>query len=194
MSKKIDICENDLDTLALFSNGFDREYHIREICSFLSISHGTSQTILSRLEEKQVLVSSIRGKTRIFRIKNGEIAIQYFILAEHFKKIRFLEQNPYVAEILNKIYAYVDGIMLLFGSYANGTESKGSDIDIFVAGTCDEKEIAQIGRIYDMEINLKRYPSPAFTPPGRQDPLLVEIRKNHIVWKNAETFIREVLA
>ena len=31
MSKKIDICENDLDTLGLFSNGFDREYHIREI-------------------------------------------------------------------------------------------------------------------------------------------------------------------
>lgn len=65
MSKKIDICENDLDTLALFSNGFDREYHIREICSYLPISHGTP-TILSRLEEKQVLVSSQRGKTRIF--------------------------------------------------------------------------------------------------------------------------------
>lgn len=58
--------------------------------------------------------------------------------------------------------------MLLFGSYANGTESKSSDIDIFIAGTCNEKEIAQIGSIYDMEINLKHYPSPAFTPPARQ--------------------------
>ena len=84
--------------------------------------------------------------------------------------------------------------MLLFGKYANGTESKGSDIDIFIAGTCNEKEIAHIGRIYDMEINLKHYPFPAFTPHGRQDPLLIEIRKNHIVWKNAETFVREVLA
>ena len=194
MSKKIDICENDLNILTLFSDGYDREYHIREICSYLPISHGTSQTILSRLEEKQVLVSSQRGNTRIFRIKKGEIAMQYFILVEHFKKIRFLQQNPYISEILNKIYAYADGTMLLFGSYAKGTESKDSDIDIFIGGICNEKEIARIGRIYDKEINLKHYPSPAFTPAGWQDPLLIEIRKNHSVWKNAETFVREILA
>jgi len=194
MSKKIDISENDLNILTLFSDGYDREYHIREICTYLPISHGTSQTILSRLEEKQVLVSSQRGNTRIFRIKNGEIALQYFILVEQFKKIRFLQQNPYVSEILNKIYANTDGIMLLFGSYAKGTEGKDSDIDIFVGGLCNEKEIARIGRIYDREINLKHYPSPAFIPSGRQDPLLIEIRKKHIVWKNAETFVREILA
>ena len=194
MSKKIDICENDLTTLALFSNGYDQEYHIREICCYLPISHGTTQTILSRLEEKQVLVSSQRGKTRVFRIKNGEIAIQYFILAEVYKKICFLEQNPYISEILNKIYPYTVGITLLFGSYAKGTENKDSDIDIFVAGICDEREIAKVGRMYDMEIILKQYPAPAFTASKQQDPLLIEIGKNHIVWKNAESFVREVLA
>jgi uncharacterized protein len=194
MSKKIDICENDLNTLALFSNGYDREYHIREICCYLPISHGTAQTILSRLEEKKVLVSSQRGKTRVFRIKNGEIAIQYFILAELYKKICFMEQNPYISEILNKIYPYAGEITLLFGSYAKGTEDKDSDIDIFVAGICDEREIAKVGRMYDMEINLKQYPAPAFTASKQQDPLLIEIRKNHIVWKNAESFVREVLA
>ena len=193
MSKKIDICENDLTTLALFSNGYDREYHIREVCCYLPISHGTAQTILSRLEEKKVLVSSQRGRTRVFRIKNGEVAIQYFILAEVYKKICFLEQSPYISEILNKIYPYTIGITLLFGSHAKGTENKDSDIDIFVGGSCDEREITKIGRMYDMEINLKQYPAPAFTASKRQDPLLIEIRKNHIVWKDAEPFVREVL-
>jgi len=194
MSKKIDICENDLNTLALFSNGYDREFHIREICCYLPISHGTAQTVLSRLEIKQVLVSSHRGKTRVFRIKNGEIAIQYFILAELYKKICFIEQCPYISEILNKIYPYANGILLLFGSYAKGTENKDSDIDLFVAGSCDEREIRKIGKMYDMEINLKQYPASAFAAPKRQDPLLVEIRKNHVVWKNAEPFVREMLA
>ena len=193
MSKKIDICENDLTTPALFSNGYDREYHIREVCCYLPISHGTAQTILSRLEEKKVLVSSQRGRTRVFRIKNGEVAIQYFILAEVYKKICFLEQSPYISEILNKIYPYTIGITLLFGSHAKGTENKDSDIDIFVGGSCDEREITKIGRMYDMEINLKQYPAPAFTASKRQDPLLIEIRKNHIVWKDAEPFVREVL-
>ena len=90
------------------------------------------------------------GKTRVFSIKNGEIAIQYFILAELYKKICFIEQSPYISEILNKIYPYANGILLLFGSYAKGTENKESDIDLFVAGSCDEREIRKIGKMYDM--------------------------------------------
>ena len=44
MSKKTDICENDLITPALFSNGYDREYPVREICGYLPISHGITHS------------------------------------------------------------------------------------------------------------------------------------------------------
>lgn len=35
MSKKIDINENDLGVLALFTEGYDREFYIREISTIL---------------------------------------------------------------------------------------------------------------------------------------------------------------
>ncbi|WP_298667917.1 hypothetical protein [uncultured Methanofollis sp.] len=77
--------------------------YIREVCTYLPISPGTAQTVLVRLEDKSVLASSQRGKIRLFRIKSGEISIQYFILAEIYKKIRFMEENPYISGILDRV-------------------------------------------------------------------------------------------
>jgi len=179
--------------LALFSSGYDREYYIREICTYLPLSHGTAQTILVRLEQKRVLASSQRGRTRLFRIKPGEIARQYFVLAEIYKKIRFLEENPYVSEIMNKVSSYAEGTVLLFGSYARGNATEESDIDIFVAGTIDEREAAKIEKLYDVEVNTVVYPTDAFASRDRVDPLVIEVKRNHIVWKNAESFVREVM-
>lgn len=193
MSKKLDISETDLMVLALFSSGYDREYYIREVCTHLPISPGTAQTVLMRLEDKRVLASSKRGKIRLFRLKSGEIPIQYLILAEIYKKIRFMEEKPYISEVLNRVSSCTEGTALLFGSYAKGTETEASDLDIFVAGVHDEREVAKIGGMYGIEINIKSYPDAAFGPKYRSDPLVIEVKKNHIVWKNTEPFVREVM-
>lgn len=193
MSNKLDINEHDLMVLALFSNGYEREYYIREICSYVPVSHGTAQTILGHLEKKSVLVSSQRGKTRIFRIKPGEISIQYFILAELYKKICFMEEKPYISEIMNKIAGLTQGITILFGSYAKGCEKEDSDLDILVAGSYDDREVTKIERLYDVEVNILSYPADAFNSGNRTNHLVVEVQKNHIVWKNAESFVRAVM-
>jgi predicted nucleotidyltransferase len=194
MSKKLDITETDLMILALFSHGYDREYYIREVCTYLPISPGTAQTVLVRLEDKRVLASSQRGKIRLFRIKPSEISIQYFILAEIYKKIRFMEENPYISEVMDRVSSCTQGTTLLFGSYAKGTETEASDLDIFVAGRYDEGEVVKIGEMYGVEVNIKSYPDTAFGLKYLSDPLVLEVRKNHIVWKNTESFVREVMA
>jgi predicted nucleotidyltransferase len=193
MSKKIDINENDLSVLALFTGGYDREYYIREISTVLPLSHGTAQTILERFEKKLVLASTLKGKTRIFRIKPGEIAVQYFILAEQYKKIAFMEERPYETEVLNRIDPFTDGITLVFGSYAKGTETQESDLDLLVAGHCDEEKISRVGKMFDKEISIHRFAEDVFLKNDPRDTLLIEAKKHHIVWKNPERFVREVV-
>lgn len=193
MSKILDINEHALMVLSLFSNGYDREYYIREICTYIPVSHGTAQTILLNLEKKGVLASSQRGKNRFFRIKPGEISIQYFILAEMYKKICFMEEKPYISEIMNKVTDHTRGITLLFGSYAKGYAKADSDIDIFIAGSYDDREVLKIEKMYDSEVNIKAYPVDVFGTGDQSDPLVHEVVKNHIVWKNAESFVREVI-
>ncbi|MDD3621811.1 MAG: hypothetical protein PHQ81_05355 [Methanofollis sp.] len=189
----MDITENDLQVLALFSDGYDREYYIREVCTHLPLSHGTAQTVLVRLEEKRVLASSQHGKIRLFQIKPGEISIQYFVLAEIYKKIQCMEEHPSLSEVMDRVSSFTRGTTLLFGSYAKAMETEASDLDVFVAGTYDEQEVAKIGEMYDVEINVKAYPETAFDQKYRSDPLVREVKKNHIVWKNAELFVRAVM-
>lgn len=193
MSKKIDINESDLWVLSLFAEGYNREYYIREISTLLPISHGTAQTILERLEKKLVLSSSLRGKTRVFGIRTGEIAVQYFILAEQYRKISFIEEQPYVFEVLNKIDPFIEGITLLFGSYAKGTQTQDSDLDLVVAGTLNEKKISKIAQMYDMEVNVHAFAADAFRKADPRDTLLIEAKKHHIAWKNPELFVRAVI-
>ena len=194
MSKKLDISGNDLWVLSLFTEGYSREYYIREISTFLPISHGTAQSTLERLEKKLVLSSNLRGKTRIFRIKPGEMAIQYFILAEQYKKISFMEEKPYATEVLNRIHPFIEGISLLFGSYAKGTDMEDSDLDLLVAGHYHEREIKKIGKKYNIDINIRTFPEQVFEGIDPQDALLIEAKKHHIIWKNAEAFVRAVIA
>ena len=43
MYNKINITENGLQIISLFTNGFDREYYIREVEKLLKISSRTAQ-------------------------------------------------------------------------------------------------------------------------------------------------------
>ena len=39
---------------------------------------------------------------------------------------------------MGKIFHYVKGIVIIFGSYAKGIQKKSSDLDIMIIGKCDE--------------------------------------------------------
>ncbi|MCX6710529.1 MAG: hypothetical protein NTZ02_00385 [Candidatus Woesearchaeota archaeon] len=49
MYNKLNITENHLQALSLFTNGFEREYYIREVGKLLRISPRTAQLILEDL-------------------------------------------------------------------------------------------------------------------------------------------------
>lgn len=193
MYEKINITENHLHVLALFTKGYNREHYVREVGRLLGISPRTAQLILEDLEKKTVLESKIWGKIKTYKIKKGGAASDYFVLAEQYKKLSFLKSNPIAGEIINKITPYLKGMALVFGSYAKGIQKKGSDLDIFVAGTCDKAEVKRISETYGIDVSVKCYPKNIFAKSLREDILIREVLDSHIVFLNAEEFVRLVL-
>ena len=193
MYDKLNITENHLQVLSLFTNGFDRDYYIREVEKLLKISPRTAQLILGDLENKGILESKTKGKIRAYIIRINVLSKMYIAFTEQYKAILFLEKNLLVKEIIEKISPFVEGIGIIFGSYAKGVVKKESDLDIFVAGEYNNEEIKKISKTYGIEINVKRYPLKTFEKNVANDILLREILKNHIVFLNAEQFIKAVL-
>ncbi len=193
MYNKINITENGLQIISLFTNGFDREYYIREVEKLLKISPRTAQLILEDLENKGIIESKVKGKIKSYKLKINELSNRYLTFVEQYKSIAFMEKNLLVKEIIEKINPFIDGIGIIFGSYAKGTSSKESDLDIFVAGHYEKEEIKKVSRNLGIEISIKCYPLKTFKKNVNQDILLKEVLKNHIVFKNTELFIQKVL-
>ncbi|MBS3123549.1 nucleotidyltransferase domain-containing protein [Candidatus Woesearchaeota archaeon] len=192
MYKKLNITENHLRILSLFTNGFNKEYYIREVSKNLKLSPRTSQLILQDLEKKGILESKTIGKIKTYVLTKSYTCQSYLILAEQYKSIVFLEANLLIKEIIEKITPFIQGIGVIFGSYAKGNAEKKSDLDIFVVGTYQEKQVQNIAKVYGLDISIKSYPLKTFEDKLNHDYLLIEILKNHLVFLNVELLIKSV--
>lgn len=133
------------------------------------------------------------GKIRTFSLARNETARQYLVFTELYKRLSFLEREEFAGEVLTQVLPYVHGCAVLFGSYARGTADEGSDLDLFVAGNCDESAIQQRGRIYGIDINVTVYPQGIFAESFQKDHLLHEVLLNHIILRDPEYFINTVV-
>ena len=188
----IKVNDINLRILCLFTKGYNREFYIREVERLLKISSRTALVNLDKLEKKGILESKTRGKIKLYNIKKTSISKEYFLLTEQYKKIHFLEKNHLIKEILEKLGDTLEGIVVIFGSYAKRTQKEDSDLDLFVVGKYDESKIKEIGRKYGIEINIKSYPMKIFEREINEDILLKEVIENHILIKDAEEFVKRI--
>jgi len=182
-----------LRILSLFTKGYGKDYYIREVEKILNVSSRTALLILAKLEKKGVLISEIKGKIKTYSIRKSILSKEYFLLTEQYKKIRFLEKNHLIKEILEKVDNFLGGIIIVFGSYAKEIQKDDSDLDLFIVGKFDEDKIKQVGKRYGININIKNYPLKIFKKEINQDILLKEITGNHILIKGAEQFISGII-
>lgn len=182
----------DLRILSLFTKGYDKEYYIREVEKLLEVSSRTALVTLAKLEKKGILESKTKGKNKTYTIKKSSLSREYFVLTEQYKRIQFLEKNHLVKEVLEKADEFMQGMVIIFGSYAKGIQKDDSDLDLFVVGKYDEDKINQVGKKYGSDINIKSYPMKIFEKELHDDILLKEVVGHHIVIKDAEGFVRRV--
>ncbi|MBU0471062.1 MAG: nucleotidyltransferase domain-containing protein [Nanoarchaeota archaeon] len=118
---------------------------------------------------------------------------EFFLLTEQYKRIVFLENNHLIKEVLEKTDKHMQGIIIIFGSYAKNTQKDDSDLDLFIVGKYDENSIKEIGRKYGIKVNIKSYPMNIFEKKLFEDILLKEVAENHILINDAEGFVRRII-
>ncbi len=187
------LSEIKLDVLSLFTRGFNKEYYIREVERMLKISPRTAQRALEFFEKKSVLESVIKGKIRLYKMKQGSSAKIYLAIAEMHKRAKFFESHSLIKEVVEKISPSIKGVAILFGSYAKGTQKRESDLDIFIAGSCNLERIKAVSKMYGVKISVKMYPLNLFEKKSKEDFLIKEVLNNHIIIKGTETLIEVVV-
>ncbi len=167
MSEKLDI----IRFLSEFSlNG-------RSISRKLQVSPQTALNILDDLCSSGLVRTSKVGRNTMYSLEKSFHAIQYLVLAEMKKSLT-------IAKELQPLFFDLQGLydtILLYGSFAKGTYTKKSDVDLLFIGSVSDK-IKDVIAIFPRQVQYECVSWDEFS--SSQGHLFVEMKKNHIIFGN----------
>lgn len=161
--------------LDAFLSSPNARFYVRELQRKTSEDIKNIHQELQNLEGIGLLTSEVQGNQKYYSVNEN------FFLYPELKAIIF--KTTGVLGLLKKALNKLEGIdvSFIYGSYAQGTESKSSDVDIFIIGNPDLTELNEtivgLEEQLDREINYMSFDREEF-----------EMRK-----KNKEAFIMEVM-
>lgn len=161
-----------------------------------SLNQKSVANILNKMEDESLLKSKTFGKNKEFSLNldNTEVVRHFVAAAEHLRAAEFLKKNPVVREVLAKSGDALDGIVIIFGSYAKDMQKKDSDLDVFVAGAYNRNKVSKVSELYNLQVSVKNYPANTFRSAlKKRDILLSEVLKNHVIISGAEEFVNAVM-
>lgn len=131
--------------LYFFSNP-EAVLYVREIAQILRVDATNLSKELSRLEKAGVFVSKMRGNQKHYSV-NAAYPLYSELRSIVFKTIG-------VEGGLRSILERLEGIScaFIYGSFAEGKENAGSDIDLLIVGKPDEDKLIEMIGVFEKEV------------------------------------------
>ncbi len=122
-------------------------------------SHESTFRILKNLVEKECLVTKKIGKTNVYEfVKDRDLIYQVLSKYVTKRRLEFKQGHPLLYkrlyEFLNE--ANPEGPAIIFGSFAKGTETKNSDIDMLLV--TNKKDVKDIARVFKTKYSIDLQP------------------------------------
>ncbi len=188
----------NLEIIGLYRTSYFNQFHIREMAKLIRKSHVGLLPNLKKLEDEKILLSKQVGKSKVFSLNlNNNQTKELILLAEKKKTLELLNKEFFIKKIYDEyIKTNLNGCLILFGSYASGINTKKSDIDLIYIGEInnnEERKIKDLGNIYNKEIHLTKMSLKELKEQlQKQNALIKEVIKNHIILSNHDFLINEL--
>ena len=183
-----------LDILDLLFSNYNSLMNVREIARKLHLNPATSSHLVKELIDFGLIKYSETGRSKILKlnIENVEL-LDFLSIAEIMKKIRFIERIPF--KQFFKMLELDEGLnmIILFGSYARGNNSKNSDLDLFIVSNKGSREplpsyLLPI-KMHDISMTKEMF----LENLNAGNEVIKEIIKNHIIIKGTDRFLQEII-
>ena len=192
MMQKYNINQTTLRIVGLYRSDYLKSLHVREIARETGVDVKAIHFQLKRLEKANILSSTLKGRNKEYSLNLGNLLTKYYlVLAEAYASITYLGRNFLVKRIIDELSEQIEGVIILFGSFAKERTTKESDVDLFII---TEEEVAvdvakEIGDLTGRDINIKSANKTRFLRGlERNDPLMKEVVSDHIVLKRIDNF------
>ena len=183
---------NGIDGTALaiarvFTQNYAKKMHGSDIAKRLCMPQKTVSRKLNRLCNLGVLKYVREGKNKLYFIdKESPFIFHFLVLVESYKAVKFLLGNQKISSILKDISCG----KIIFGSYANDTKNKNSDLDIVFLCKKNRKVEEALGR-FPVNVHAQFSTIQDLRKKLREkNTLALEIAENHIILDNLDEVIK----
>ena len=177
----------ELDELIIFSRNYSAKITASKIAKISNIPQKTVSRKMNLLCSMGLLKFEREGRNKLYFLDLNDIRVKELLAAlESYKAINFLVTSKKIAIMLNELTRICP--VVVFGSYAKGTQTTASDLDLLIFG--EKKKVGDIIKKYPFEVNpqissLKEYQRLL----KEKNTLALEIKENHIILNQIEIFV-----
>jgi len=183
--------KNNLNILKFFVEHKDATTTINQIAKALKMNYRIVYEGIMKLEQEKLIKITRIGNANICQFayiyNNKVVEIEEERKEEVFKNKDIALIHKRISEIENPFY-----IFILFGSYANKTQTKNSDIDLCLITDNEKinKIVNNIIQITPLKIQLQEFTTEQFQTmiKTRETNVGSEIKKNNIIFHGLESF------
>lgn len=177
--------DKTLNILEEFCLDYNKKIYGRQVANKLKMNQKTVSNMLNKLEKEGVLKYSTEGKNKYYFLNMLNPQIKDIMkMLEIARKNRFIQKYSKLKDLFYALEKRANGILVIFGSYANFTSNKESDLDVFVIGSIKDTE--DLENLYKIKINIVKSSKEKI---NKEDVFVKEVIKNHIVLKGVEEFV-----
>jgi len=178
MPKELDfITPTFMTVFELFLSDPMQEYHEREVVRRTRVSKGSANKILRLLAGLGFLTRQTRGRMVLYRLNHREPVVKQFKILSNVYLLKGLTDQ--VKEECRRI--------VLFGSCAEGTDTKDSDIDLFVLTSTKntvKRRIRDFNRAGDRKVTPIVIDTNELAKLKREDkPLYENVQRGIVLWE-----------
>jgi len=177
-----------LEILKLYTAGYKNSFYLREISKLLKLPLKTVQNATHDLESGRIINSRIEGKNKYFTLNLANIKTKlHLMVAELYKTLKLTETYPVINTFLKELTQFADIPILVFGSFADFTATKESDLDLLVISN-SQKNIPYHTlpfKVHEIKMNQKTF----LGSIERGETLINEIFKNHVILNGHDYFV-----
>ena len=154
----------------------DEEYHLREIARLTHTSPIYTSKELDKLTQINLVTSVRKANLHLYSINSSCVFL-------HELRQIFLKTDFFGELIRKKLYGAT--YCFIYGSFAHGTETKSSDIDLFIVSEMKEDDflsiIQELEKKIGREINYVLWNEQTFLQRAKGHHLLKSIKKSNII-------------
>ena len=170
-----------------------KAFTMNELSKILNIPYATFHRTIHKLRDL-VQIQTI-GSSKLLSLNNIPIMKSYLAISSEEEKLEFLK-NQQIIKLIHEDLNTKE-VVVLFGSYANNTQKKNSDIDILVLNSNAKKSIS----FNNTELLLNKEINPMFFTfkefklmlNSKEENVGKQALKKHIILNNPEKFWEVVM-